>query len=110
MVFFARRDLGKAGKDKLPRSEFIKKAPEILDSIQQNLFDRAKKRLEENIINVSTVAEIAEFYSSEKTGFICVDKTILDDPDFAETARRHSLTARCIPFDQQEKVIIGKAY
>ncbi|MHA1540309.1 MAG: proline--tRNA ligase [Alphaproteobacteria bacterium] len=110
MVFFARRDLGKDGKDKLPRAEFIQKAPEILDAIQQNLFDRAKKRLLENITDISTTAEIDAFYKDGKTGFLRGNKTLLEDPDFAETIRRHALTPRCLPFDQKEKVIIAKAY
>ncbi len=105
-----RRDLGKDSKETCPVEEFIGKVPDILDSMHDNLYKKAKDFMEANIQNVNSLDEIEEYFKSGNTGFVKIDKTVLEDAALEKVKKDYALTARCMPLAEPDKVIFGKAY
>ncbi len=92
-----RRDNGE--KISVPLAELETKVPELLDSIQQALYDKAKANLENNIFPARSLEE-AKAIQEEKGGFIktmwCGDlECELKMKDVA------GMSSRCIPFKQE---------
>ncbi|MEZ6047840.1 MAG: aminoacyl--tRNA ligase-related protein [Planctomycetaceae bacterium] len=103
-VFVGRRDTGeKQGYD---RNEFVTKAADILQEIQQGLFDRALKLREENTRTITDFAEFEAYFTSKDEenpeihgGFaIC---HFIDCPEMEEKLKPLKVTPRCIPLDQK---------
>lgn len=130
-VMVARRDLGPKDKKSYKIDEIASKLPEILDSIHNNMFDKARKFLKENTTEISDNNAFYSYFTPENKekpeihgGFAispwCGDKD-------CETKIKDDLkvTIRCIPFDAKvndgekciccskdakEKVVFAKAY
>ena len=62
-----RRDQGSKEKDLMPVGEFISRAPEILSSIQQNLYDRAKRFRDENTRQIDKKEEFYKFFTPKNS-------------------------------------------
>ena len=106
-----RRDIGKDSKTTESVDEFVGRAQSILDNIQKTLFERAKKFRDENTFDVAGLADVKDFFATGKTGFVRVDVSVLDDPDWQKVKGEFSITPRCIPFaDGGQKVLIAKSY
>ena len=106
-----RRDIGKDSKTTVGTDEFVSGAQAILDDIQKALYDRAKKFRDDHVQDVSSVAEIRDFFAAEKIGFVKADTDLLDDPELKKVMGEFSLTPRCMPFeDGGKKILIAKAY
>lgn len=120
MVTIARRDTME--KSQIAITSCGEKVVQLMDEIQENLFQKAKKRLYDNIFLVETYDELNSIVSEEK-GFanahwcgnsVCEQKVKNDT----------KATIRCIPFDAKEengtcvicgnrsnkRVIFSKAY
>src|SRR6266404_5359500 len=63
-VEVSRRDQPMKSKESMPMEEFVKRAPEILMSIQQNLYDRAKKFQEANTRVIESKKEFYDFFTA----------------------------------------------
>lgn len=114
-VAVARRDRGPKEKEFLPTSEFVSRAAEILQSIQDGLLARATKLRDENTVRIDTKEEFYAFFTPKNTerpelhgGFALahwngskeVEEKIKEDL---------KVTIRCIPFggeDEPGKCII----
>lgn len=98
-------DPGKQTKSFIPSSEFVSLVPQLLDSIQQNLFDRALAFREANTLRIDTKEEFYEFFTPKNpakpeihggfalahwNGSRAVEEQIKNDL---------KVTIRCIPFD-----------
>lgn len=105
-----RRDLGKDSKETCSVDEFVGKVSQILDSIHDGLYNRAKSFMDENTQEFSSLKDMEEFYKSGNRGFAILKKSVLDDPDLERIKKENSLTARCMPLATPDKVVIGKAY
>lgn len=89
--------------------EFVASVGERLESIQSEMFNRAKKRLDENIVsNIQTPAELEKYFSNQnvwvegdnpKVAFVR-GKWCGDDDATVEKLKEMKITIRCIPFDQ----------
>jgi prolyl-tRNA synthetase len=94
-----------ATKSFLPTSDFVRQAAGLLDSIQQNLFDRALSFRDANTRRVDTKEEFYDFFTSKNSvrpeihggfalahwnGSRAVEEQIKNDL---------KVTIRCIPFD-----------
>ena len=94
---FARRDTGEKATVALDALEAC--AIETLDAIHDNLFNKAKKHLEENTFDAATLDEAAKIIN-EKGGFVrtmwCGD--VACEEKFKEVA---GVSSRCIPFKQE---------
>jgi len=120
-VVLARRDvLGREGKTSAPIAGLRDRVTEMLDEIQQALYDRALAFREQNTVEATTYEEVLEGIA---TGFVraywCGDPA--DEARLKEDA---SATSRCIPLEQDgepgvcafcgkpatEKAIFARAY
>jgi prolyl-tRNA synthetase len=104
-VAVSRRDQPVKAKEFVPASEFAGRAIELLDSIQQNLFERAMEFRDANTRTIDTKEEFYEFFTPKNPakpeihgGFVRahwngsrkVEEQIKGDL---------KVTIRCIPFD-----------
>ena len=97
-VMLARRDTGE--KTAVKEENLVETVKELLDNIQENLFTRAKKFLEENIRETSDYNEFKKIIEKQR-GLIktywCGSK---DCEDKIKEETKASI--RCIPFEQEE--------
>ena len=118
-VVLARRDTGE--KQILAKNEAVEKIPNLLENIQQGLFEQALKFREENTHNIESYDEFKKVI--KKGGFI---RCGWDGTEKTETRVKEETkaTIRCIPFDEnpseltcvfsgqpaKHEVIYAKAY
>jgi prolyl-tRNA synthetase len=67
LVAVSRRDQPVKTKDFLPTREFVEQAPEILTSIQQNLYERAQKFRDENTRNIDNKDDFYDFFTARNS-------------------------------------------
>ncbi len=101
-VFMARRDLPANQKKSINREEFISKITDILDNIQDTLFNRAVTFRKENTFEIDDKKEFYKLYKKAKGNkngaFVMAHWCGSDECE--ETIKKHlSVTIRCIPFD-----------
>lgn len=107
---FIRRDLGKDSKKTLKMDEFVNSAQGVLDDIHASLFNKAKAFRDANITDVKDCKEAAEFYKSGGVGFVRMDSSVVDTPEYEKLKDEYSLSSRCMPLSQPGKILVGKAY
>ncbi|MBT4784818.1 MAG: proline--tRNA ligase, partial [Candidatus Marinimicrobia bacterium] len=98
-VVIARRDTGE--KQFVKKEDIVSLIPNLLDSIQNNLFEQAKQFRLNNTHTVSTYADFKEVIKN-KGGFI---RCGWDGSAETETAIKNETkaTIRVIPFDENTK-------
>jgi len=97
-VVVVRRDTGK--KEFISIKELSKKIPNLLEEIQNNLLKKAKKNLEENIIEVKTINEFKKAIENKKlVKAIWCGKEDCEEKIKTETSAK-SLN---IPFNQKKQ-------
>jgi prolyl-tRNA synthetase len=97
-VMLARRDIGE--KIAVKEEKLVETVKELLDNIQENLFTRAKKFLEENIRETSDYNEFKKIIEKQRglvKTYWCGSK---DCEDKIKEETKASI--RCIPFEQEE--------
>jgi prolyl-tRNA synthetase len=129
-VFMGRRDKAHRDKTSMGREAFIAGVGEILDEIQQNLYDRAAALLETNTRDIDDRQAFIDFFtpaSKEKPeihGGFANSHWCGSAECEAKIKEDLSVTIRCIPFDAKEasgacvycgqpstrRVIFAKAY
>ncbi len=97
-VVMVRRDIPE--KVTVKESELLKKTKQLLENIQKNLFNKAKKLLEENISTVKTYEEFKKVLKNKK-GFIracwCSDSKCEE-----KIKEETGATIRNIPFEKEK--------
>ena len=109
------------GKEVVNRDEFINTIEERLQKIQQQMFDNANNRLQQNIrTDIDTKEKFAEYFANSnewiedgKEGKVAfVRGKWCADPQTEEVLKAMKITIRCIPFDQSntegECLLTGK--
>ena len=99
-VFLARRDTGE--QTSLPRSELIDTVTNLLESIQTNLFERAKKMRDEHTVEIDNEADFRRYFTPKKPesselhgGFaVCYFSS---EEDVQPLLDELKVTIRCIP-------------
>ena len=93
-----RRDNGE--KVSVSLDELAEKVPELLAAVQQGMFDKAKKNLDEHIFEAHSLEE-AKAVQEEKGGFI---KTMWCGELECEMKMKEvaGMSSRCIPFAQED--------
>ena len=109
-ITVTRRDLGKESKATMMQGEFLETAQGLLDAIQDNLFQTAKKSMEDRIYDVGDLTAAREFFENDGNGFVRMDNTFWGTDEFNQICSDFALTPRCIPLDAEDKVIVGKSY
>jgi len=105
-VMLARRDKGHRDKEKVAVDQIGTRIPTILDEIQQNYFDQAKKFLDANIRkDITTLDDMRQFFTPKNSakpeihgGF--VKAKWCGDPETEEMLKEFKVTIRCLPLDQ----------
>ncbi len=117
-VFMGRRDKGPREKKGVPRSEFVGGISELLQEIQQGLFDRARKLRDTHSHKIDSRQEFYDFFTPKSRkrpeihgGFAYAHWS--GDRSEEETAKSDlGVTIRCIPLDSPEEdgkcVLSGK--
>ncbi len=125
----SRRDRPAKEKASLSREELIAQVSQLLAEIQDNLFNRALQFQNEHTAEISTLAELRELFSQgedQQNNFALVyfDPAVEGEPAVVEVFKELKLTARCIPFMEQnsegycifsgnktdKKVLLARAY
>ena len=107
---YIRRDIGKDSKTTLTVDEFVGSVQGVLDDMHKALFEKAKKFRDANIHDVKDLKAVEEFFKSGKTGFVRMDKKVIDDPAYEKLKGEYGLSSRCMPLAESSKILIGKAY
>ena len=120
VCIIARRDTGE--KQECAITELAQTVGALLEQIQKDMLERAKKHLEAHTYTASSAEEFERTFA-EKTGFVkamwCGDKACEE-----QIKEKYGVTSRCIPFEQetvgstcvccgkpaQKMVYWGKAY
>ena len=88
--------------EKIPVSlgELTARIPELLDAVQQGLYDKAKANLDGHIFRADSLEE-AKRVQEEKGGFV---KTMWcgEEPCEIRMKEEAGMTSRCIPFEQEK--------
>ena len=104
-IFFGQPE----GKKILKTEEFVTSVSERLEFLQNEMFKRAKERLEQNIrTDIKTPEEFAAYFANgnewiedDKQGKVAfVRGKWCADPATEELLKAMKITIRCIPFDQ----------
>ncbi|MEO0093924.1 MAG: proline--tRNA ligase, partial [candidate division WOR-3 bacterium] len=91
----------KTGKPAAKETEIVRVVGAMLNDVQKNLFERAKKFLEENISEAETIEEFNK-QLAQRPGFIKIfwcGKQECEDVIREKT----KTTPRCIPLDETDK-------
>ena len=110
-IVVKRRDTGV--KEIVPQAQLATHLPEILDSMQKDLYAAAKRRLKENTVVANSIGEVEAILkdvSAEKGGGKFVMAHVKDDPAVDARFKEFKATVRCIPmvdeFDGPGKCIV----
>ena len=94
----ARRDNGQ--KEECALENLEARITELLPQIQQDMYERAKKHLEEHTYTAATREEFEKTFA-EKSGFVkamwCGELACEE-----EIKEKYGVTSRCMPFEQEE--------
>lgn len=107
-----RRDLGKDGKVKIAVNDVATEIGKMLDAMQKDLLENARKRMHSMIKDVSGLKEVRDFFAAGEMGGLKLDYDLVKgSEEFDAIAKEYSVTPRCLPFeDEGRKVIVSKAY
>jgi len=100
-VFMGRRDLGPRDKKGVPRADFIAQLPELLDEIQQVLFDRALARRAEATVEITNKADFEAFFAEGQPGGFAWCHAA-DVGDYEAVLSALKVTPRCIPIEDND--------
>lgn len=95
-VFMGRRDLTPKEKKSISRAEFIATLPAILDSIQNNLYQRALAFRTAATHNINSVDDFRNFFAESSPGGFAVCNAI-DNNAYEALLDEYKVTPRCIP-------------
>ncbi len=105
-VFVGRRDQPKSSG--MSRLDFLAKLPEILDEMQQGLYDRALKLRTENTKQIDSFDEFKAYFTAKNKkkpeihgGF--AECHFIDCPETDEILKPLKVTPRCIPLSAEKK-------
>jgi len=109
-VFMARRDRGPKEKESVKAADFVARVPEILQEIQDGLFEKAKAYRKEHTRTIDTRDDFHDFFTAPATGeneptpihagFAMTHFN--GDPKLEEQIKNDlAVTVRCIPLDGQ---------
>ena len=96
----ARRDKGHKEKESVKATNFVARAPEILQEIQDGMLGKAKSFREANTHVIDSKDEFYEFFKDGDGGFALTH--FGGDPALEEKIKQDlAVTVRCIPLDGQ---------
>lgn len=110
-VTSVRRDLGRESKRSDSKADFIGGLQTVLDDIHRVMYEKAKSFMNERIFAVETLDEVDQFFKAGRQGFVKMETSLLQEPQFEALKKEYSITPRCMPLEDNGKtVLIGKSY
>lgn len=121
VLSFARRDTGEKGT--IPIAELETKVPELLETIQKDMYTKAEKSFSEHRLQITKWEEVMPALDAKNVLLIpfcgdgkCEDRmkeltTRVDDqPDVPENQKAPTMGMKslCIPFEQPEGIVAGE--
>lgn len=121
VVSYARRDTGEKGS--IPLSELTTKVPELLETIQKDMYNKAEVAFREHRIQITNWDEVLPALDNKNVVLIpfcgepkCEDRikeltTRTDDqPDVPENQKAATMGMKslCVPFEQPEGIVAGE--
>ncbi len=107
-VFFVRRDKIME-KNSISFNEFITGYQSILDDLQNTLLQKTKDNLKNNTIRVETIEDLKTAAKNE-VKFFNIPFKFFGDKDLQQFMDENALSFRCIPFEENDRVIVAKSY
>lgn len=110
-VFLGRRDKPVREKGAVSRTEFVARVSEILDEIQSNLHDRARKFRDDRTERIDSLDDFKDYFAAKDgeafTGGFALSHWA-DDPESEKILADLKVTKRCIPLhgDDEDGVCI----
>ena len=99
-VCLQRRDQATNEKNFIEKEEFLREVVETLDNVHQSLLQRALDFREENITECSDLDTFEKFWEKENPGWLVTPWAGSREQE-EELSKKHKITIRCLPFDQQ---------
>lgn len=103
--FVTRRDTGEKLKD-ITRPELVSKFTSILDEMQTNLFETAKKARDEASVVIDSLADFEAFFAEDQPGGLAYAH-FSDEPEAREIVeakcKELKVTPRCVPLKPQHE-------
>lgn len=120
-VFMARRDHAANQKTSIDRKTFLNNIMTLLDEMQDHLFKKAVKMRHDHTREIHSLDDFKQFFANDGGFALCY---AVDEPIVEEHIKPLSVSARCLPLDQQggmgiciftgkqtnQRVIFAKAY
>jgi len=100
-VFMGRRDLGPREKSGVGRADFVATVTDILDEIQNGLFERALKRREDATTHIDNLDDFKAFFSGNAPGGFAWCYAV-DDSSYEDVLAPLKVTPRCIPLKDND--------
>ncbi|MDG2381209.1 MAG: proline--tRNA ligase [Pirellulaceae bacterium] len=107
-VFLARRDKGVKEKQSVPRTEMIAKVGQLLDEIQNGLYQRALALREENSCRIESLDDFRAYFTAKDSdkpeihgGFAWCHWS--ESPEMDRLLKEMKVTIRCVPMDGNEE-------
>jgi prolyl-tRNA synthetase len=89
--------------------EFMGSYGNILNEAQDELLERNKKRLFDNIVEISSIGEINDVFDKQNC-FVSIDEKLYENVELKTIMEKLSLSYRCRPFEIGNKIVIAKNY
>ncbi len=109
-VFVGRRDQGPKEKRSIPRTELVETIDQLLDAIQQTLFERALKLRQQNTREIDSLEAFREFFTPQSSdprrpeihgGFALCH--VSEGEDVQRILKTMKVTVRCMPLEAPEE-------
>jgi len=107
-VFVAQRNKGHKDKQGMPRDQFVASLPQILQSIQDDLYQKALAYRDANTVKIDSLDDLKTYFTPKNEdkpeihgGFAWVH--VADDAAIGATLKEMKLTHRCTPLEGEKE-------
>ena len=107
--FVARRDLPPKQKESIPRTQFVGSIAEQLNTIQQQLFDRALASREEATCKIDSLEAFRDFFTAQQPDKPEIHGGLAychfsEGGEMASVLKELKVSLRCVPLESNEEV------
>ncbi len=112
-VFVAQRNLAHKDKKAIPRDQFVEALPQMLTSIQDDLYQKALAYRDANLVKINNLEDLKTYFTPKNEdrpeihgGFALAH--VADDPSIVGILKEMKISHRCMPLegDQEAGVCI----
>lgn len=107
-IFFTRRDKLEE-KNSMNFDDFVLKYQDILNDMQNRLFEKTRENLNKNTIRIETFEEFEKSIGKDNK-FFSIPFKLYGDKKLEKLMEENSIWYRCRPFSEEERVIVAKSY